>query len=216
MFFYGENIDRYMKIAHDIPTPAPGPAPVIAAAAVPAGAAAPVAPQAVAGRSVVAIAKAEFDRFHGINEGNQPLRGRIADYYQAAGGSRDLDPTLDENAWSAAFVSFCVKQSGATADQFKFSMLHSVYVKAAIANADAGRGVHPSPATSFTTIAAAARSPSSLRVSMTATPPTARSWSISRSATAYVTPSLSAATSSSPAAPARSARNPSRSTPTAS
>ncbi|HWX62902.1 DUF2272 domain-containing protein [Bradyrhizobium sp.] len=147
MFFYGENIDRYIKIAHDIPTPAPGPAPVVAAAApVPAGAAALVAPQAVAGRSVVAIAKAEFDRFHGINEGNQPLRGRIADYYEAAGGSRNLDPTLNENAWSAAFVSFCIKQSGATADQFKFSMLHSVYVKAAIANADAGRGVfrgHP-------------------------------------------------------------------------
>lgn len=145
MFFYGENIDRYMKIAHDIPTPAPGAAPVIAAA-VPAGAAAPMAPLAVAGRSVVAIAKAEFDRFHGINEGNQPLRGRIADYYEAAGGSRNLDPTLNENAWSAAFVSFCIKQSGATADQFNFSMLHSVYVKAAIANADAGRGVfrgHP-------------------------------------------------------------------------
>src|SRR5258708_5905196 len=88
--------------------------------------------QPLAGRSIVAIAKAEFDRFHGINEGDEPLRGRIADYYEAAGGSRDLDPTLDENAWSAAFVSFCVKQSGATADQFKFSMLHSVYVKAAI------------------------------------------------------------------------------------
>jgi hypothetical protein len=148
MFFYGENIDRFMKIAHDIPTPAPGPVPLVAAAApgaVPA-AASPAVPQGVAGRSVVAIAKAEFDRFNGIDEGDQPLRGRIADYYEAAGGSRGLDPTLDENAWSAAFVSFCVKQSGATADQFKFSMLHSVYVKAAITNADAGRGVfrgHP-------------------------------------------------------------------------
>lgn len=142
MFFYGENIDRFLKIAHDISPPTP----VIAAAPAPAEVAAPVTPQPIAGRSIVAIAKAEFDRFHGINEGDQPLRGRIADYYEAAGGSRELDPTRDENAWSAAFVSFCVKQSGATANQFKFSMLHSVYVKAAIANMDAGRGVfrgHP-------------------------------------------------------------------------
>jgi hypothetical protein len=142
MFFYGENIDRYLKIAQAIPTPAPGPVPAVAAAApAPAPAAAPAPPHAVASRSIVAIAKAEFDRFHGIDEGDQPLRGRIADYYEAAGGSRELDPTQDENAWSAAFVSFCVKQSGAAANQFKFSMLHSVFVKAAIANADAGSGV---------------------------------------------------------------------------
>jgi hypothetical protein len=142
--FYGENIDRFLKIAHDVPTPVSGPAPVAAPAApgsVAAAAAAHAPPQAAAGRSIVAIAKAEFDRFHGIDEGDQPLRGRIADYYEAAGGSRDLDPTQDENAWSAAFVSFCVKQSGATSSQFKFSMLHSVFVKAAIANADAGSGV---------------------------------------------------------------------------
>ncbi len=94
-----------------------------------------------AGPSIVAVAKGEFDQFHGINEGAQPLRGRIADYYQAGGGSRNLDPTLDENAWSAAFVSFCVKQSGATSDQFKFNLRHSVFVHAAIANADADRGV---------------------------------------------------------------------------
>src|SRR5262249_36339845 len=95
----------------------------------------------IAGRSIVTIAKAEFDRFHGIDEGDQPLRGHIADYYEAGGGSRNLDPTKDENAWSAAFVSFCVKQSGATADQFSFNLSHSVYVRAAIANADANRGV---------------------------------------------------------------------------
>ncbi|WP_027578350.1 DUF2272 domain-containing protein [Bradyrhizobium sp. Ai1a-2] len=97
-------------------------------------------------RSIITVAKDEFDRFGGINEGNQPLRGRIADYYEAGGGSRNLDPTRDENAWSAAFISFCVKQSGATRDQFKFNLSHSVFVQAAIANADADRGVfrgHP-------------------------------------------------------------------------
>ena len=128
--FYGEDIDQFLKVAHDIPMPASRPAPVTVPAAT-----ASLAP------SIVSIAEAEFDRFHDINEGDQPLRGRIADYYEAAGGSRDLDPTRDENAWSAAFVSFCVKQSGATARQFRFSMLHSVYAKAAIANGEASSGV---------------------------------------------------------------------------
>jgi hypothetical protein len=139
--FYGENIDRFLQIAHTIPIPIT-PTPALAAMGP-----RPVATPAVAaGRSTVATAQVEFDRFHGIDEGDQPLRGRIADYYEAAGGSRDLDPTLDENAWSAAFVSFCVKQSGATSDQFAFNLLHSVFVHAAIANADADRGVfrgHP-------------------------------------------------------------------------
>jgi len=90
--------------------------------------------------SIVAVAQGEYDRYHGINEGDQPLRGRIADYYEAGGGSRNLNPTLDENAWSAAFISFCVKQSGATSSQFKFNLSHSVYVRQAIANAAANTG----------------------------------------------------------------------------
>ncbi|GJD53059.1 hypothetical protein OPKNFCMD_5830 [Methylobacterium crusticola] len=138
--FYGENIDRFIKIAHTIPTPAPGAAPPHAAApAAPARVAA--MPMTHTARSVVAAAKAEFDRFADIDEGDEPLRSRIADYYEAGGGSRDLDPTLNENAWSAAFVSFCVKQAGATARQFKFNLSHSVFVRAAIANGEANVGV---------------------------------------------------------------------------
>lgn len=101
----------------------------------------PQAPAAAAVPAVVAVAKAEFARFHGIDEGDEPLRSHIADYYEAAGGSRSLDPTSDSNPWSAAFVSFCMKQGGATAAQFRFNMAHSVYVHAAIANAIAGTGV---------------------------------------------------------------------------
>src|SRR5664279_5326823 len=133
--FYGENIDRYLRIAHDIPMPVASPVhveamadPVVAPALAPAMAPILAVAPAAAGGSVVTVAKAEFDRFHNIDEGTQPLRGRIADYYEAGGGSRHLDPTLDENAWSAAFISFCVKQAGATPDQFRFSLSHSVYV----------------------------------------------------------------------------------------
>ena len=135
--FYGENINDFIQIARTIPVPVTAPAPAVAGA----GPQPPTPPAAAPGPSIVAIAKGEFDHFHGIDEGTQPLRGRIADYYEAGGGSRDLDPTLNTNAWSAAFVSFCVKQSGATADQFKFNLSHSVYVRAAIANEDANRGV---------------------------------------------------------------------------
>lgn len=130
--FYGENIDRYLQIARTVPTPNITPGAWVAAFR--------------AERSIVDLATAEFEAYNGVDEGVQPLRGRIADYYEAAGGSRSLDPTLDDNAWSAAFVSFCVKRSGAKPDQFKFSLQHSVFVHAAIANRDAGRGVfrgHP-------------------------------------------------------------------------
>jgi len=133
--FYGENIDRFIKIARSVPMPASAPTNVVAIPQPPAAVAAAGIP------AVVAVAKAEFDRFHGIDEGDQPLRSHIADYYEAAGGSRNLDPTSNENPWSAAFVSFCMKQAGATSAQFKFSMLHSVYIHAAIANAIAGHGV---------------------------------------------------------------------------
>jgi hypothetical protein len=136
--FYGENIARYIKIAHDIPLATPGTVPVVAVVG---GTSGPVPAKAPAAPSVVGIAQAEFDKFNGIDEGTQPLRARIADYYEAGGGSRKLDPTKNENAWSAAFISFCIKQSGATASQFKFSLSHSVFVRAAIANADAGTGL---------------------------------------------------------------------------
>jgi hypothetical protein len=133
--FYGENIDHFMQIARSIPTPSASHSPVAG------GAPPPVRPIGATGRSIVEVTKGEFNRFHGIDEGREPLRSRIADYYEAGGGPRNLDPTLNENAWSAAFVSFCVKQSGATPAQFKFNLSHSVFVQAAIQNADNGRGV---------------------------------------------------------------------------
>jgi hypothetical protein len=131
--FHGETIDHFLNIARSIAMPASASVNVVAIAQ-PQAAAAGVPP-------VVAVAKHEFDQFHGIDEGDQPLRRHIADYYEAAGGSRNLDPTSNDNPWSAAFVSFCMKQVGATAAQFKFSMAHSVYIHAAIANAVAGTGV---------------------------------------------------------------------------
>src|SRR4029450_6441137 len=43
--------------------------------------------------------------------------------------------------WSAVFVSWCVKQAGATPTEFSFSAAHSEFVHAAIRNAGTGTGV---------------------------------------------------------------------------
>ena len=43
--------------------------------------------------------------------------------------------------WSAVFISWCVKQAGATKTEFKFAMSHSVFVNQAIKNAIKGTGV---------------------------------------------------------------------------
>jgi len=43
--------------------------------------------------------------------------------------------------WSAVFISWCVKQAGASKTEFKFAMAHSVFVNQAIKNATRGTGV---------------------------------------------------------------------------
>lgn len=84
----------------------------------------------------------EYDRFHLLREYQQPLSSQIATYW------RDLGMAAQpvSVAWSAVFVSWCVKQAGATKSEFKFSARHSSFVHAAIANATANTGVfrgHP-------------------------------------------------------------------------
>ena len=83
------------------------------------------------------IAETEHHRYHLIHEADDPLRTQIKAYWAAAG----LDPQPVSEAWSAAFVSWCVEQAGATAAEFKFSSAHSKFVHKAIADAAAGIGV---------------------------------------------------------------------------
>jgi lysozyme family protein len=90
-------------------------------------------------QSLVRIAKAEYAAYNGFVETEEPLRSRINEYCRGIG----IAPPSDVSAfpWSATFVSWCVKQAGATRDEFRFSAEHSVFVQAAIRNADAGTGV---------------------------------------------------------------------------
>lgn len=89
-------------------------------------------------KELLRIANSEFDRFSEFQESDDPLRQRIDQYCRDIG----LEPPDDitEYPWSAVFISWCVKSAGATEDEFKFDDTHAVYVKAAIANADAETG----------------------------------------------------------------------------
>src|SRR5262245_38710976 len=79
----------------------------------------------------------QHTRFHMLNEADPELCGQIKKYWV------DLGLTFSNCgvAWSAVFVSWCVKTAGATAAEFKFSAQHSVFVNQAIKNARAGTGV---------------------------------------------------------------------------
>lgn len=88
-------------------------------------------------RRLASIAQQQYERFGLLRETQSPLREQIRRYWTDSGWAF---PGV-ETAWSAAFVSWCVRQAGATAAQFKFSPRHAEFVRQAIANADAATGV---------------------------------------------------------------------------
>jgi len=83
------------------------------------------------------IAQELHDEFHLTTENDPPLAKQIQKFWTGIGFSF---PGVDE-PWSAVFVSFCVKQAGATASEFKFNPQHSQFVNAAIKNGQSDSGV---------------------------------------------------------------------------
>jgi N-acetyl-anhydromuramyl-L-alanine amidase AmpD/lysozyme family protein/endonuclease/exonuclease/phosphatase family metal-dependent hydrolase len=90
-------------------------------------------------QKLISIATAEFDAFHEFDESDAPLLARIGLYCDEIG--IDRPDSIDDFAWSATFISWCIKAAGATPTEFKFSPTHAVFVRAAIANADAENGM---------------------------------------------------------------------------
>jgi hypothetical protein len=88
---------------------------------------------------LVTIAKGEYQAFHTISETDEPLRSRIDTYCRDIGIA--VPPDISQFPWSATFVSWCIRKAGATSGEFTFSAAHAVFVRAAIANADAQTGV---------------------------------------------------------------------------
>lgn len=83
------------------------------------------------------VAEEQHTKFHLIQEGDEPLRSQIKRYWTGLGFAFPGVTT----AWSAVFVSWCVKQAGATAAEFNFAQAHSRFVHKAIDNARRGVGV---------------------------------------------------------------------------
>lgn len=83
------------------------------------------------------IAKGQYDTYHTLREKDKKLAAQIHNYWTGLGLSF---PGVN-TAWSAVFVSWCVKQAGAAKDEFKFAAAHSQFVHAAIGNASNNRGV---------------------------------------------------------------------------
>jgi hypothetical protein len=88
-------------------------------------------------KAVGRTAAEEYNTFHLNSENDEPLSGRIKQYWQDI----NLHFPGVAVAWSAVFVSWCIKQAGATSDEFKFSPQHSVFVHWAIGNMQANRGL---------------------------------------------------------------------------
>jgi hypothetical protein len=88
-------------------------------------------------KKLTSIAQQQHAKYHLMRENQEPLASQIQTYW------RDLGLSFTDVGvpWSAVFVSWCVKQAGATAQQFVFSPSHSQFVYAAIANTHQGVGV---------------------------------------------------------------------------
>lgn len=93
-------------------------------------------------KRLASVVQGQYEKYHLLRENEPPLAAQIKAYWQGLG----LQYQKVTVPWSAVFVSWCVKQAGATKAQFLFSAQHSQFVHKAIANAKQGTGVflgHP-------------------------------------------------------------------------
>jgi hypothetical protein len=113
--------DLHIAPAGPVPTPGTGEQPTRAFA-----------------KKLAQIAEEQHDKFHLVDEGDPQLCKQIRKYWDDLGLGFTSCVSVP---WSAVFVSWCVKQAGATAAEFKFADAHSVFVHKAIQNQLAGTGV---------------------------------------------------------------------------
>lgn len=72
----------------------------------------------------------QYDLYRFNSEDDHPLKKQIAKYW----GDLGLRFPGVNTAWSAVFISWCVRQAGATKAEFTFSPRHSEFVHDAIKN----------------------------------------------------------------------------------
>jgi hypothetical protein len=95
-------------------------------------------PPSTFAKKLAGIAQDQHDKFHMIDEADPVLCSQIKKYWDDLKLGFKSCVTVP---WSAVFVSWCVKQAGATVAEFKFAAAHSIFVNEAIKNATNGTGV---------------------------------------------------------------------------
>src|SRR5262245_27669084 len=94
-------------------------------------------PSAFAKRAA-SIAQDQHTQFQFMNEAEPLLCRQIQKWTEDIGFTFT---SCTKVAWSAVFISWCVKQAGAKAEEFRFAMSHSVFAQQAIKNGLRGQGV---------------------------------------------------------------------------
>ena len=89
-------------------------------------------------KKLATVAQQQHTKFQFTNEADPALCKQIRRWTEDIGFPFN---SCTQVPWSAVFVSWCVKQAGATKQEFKFAMAHSVFVQQAIKNALNGEGI---------------------------------------------------------------------------
>ena len=89
-------------------------------------------------KRLASVAADQHSRFQFMNEADPLLCKQIRAWTEDIGFTFTSCTAVP---WSAAFISWCVKRAGASKEEFKFAMAHSVFVHQAIKNATKGEGV---------------------------------------------------------------------------
>jgi len=88
-------------------------------------------------KKAIDIAQAEYEAWNKGDvqrkEGDSSMYKNIKKYWQEGSGTFWSKTKMINEAWSAAFISWVMKKSGA-GDDFKYSPSHSVYIRDAIKN----------------------------------------------------------------------------------
>lgn len=77
----------------------------------------------------------EYDKYHLLREQEPVLAAQIKSYWKGIATFPGVS-----TAWSAVFTSWCVRQAGATKNEFKFAAAHAKFVYQAIQNYQNGTG----------------------------------------------------------------------------
>jgi hypothetical protein len=82
------------------------------------------------------IALKQWESYHLLREQEPKLAKQIEQYWTGIGNFTSV-----QVHWSAVFVSWCVRQAGATSSEFRFAEAHANFVYKAIQNQQNNQGV---------------------------------------------------------------------------